>query len=292
MTIQWFPGHMTRAKRQIEEKLKLIDVVFELIDARLPQSSRNPMVDEIVGGKPRLVLLNKADLADPAANAQWLGWFRSLGLEALAIDAGSGAGVKEIPARTQTLLSEKIERQIAKGMKPRPPRVLIVGIPNVGKSTLINRLAGRNAAITGDRPGVTKGQQWIRAGGGLELLDTPGILWPKFEDPEVGFKLAATGAIKEQVLPIEEVACYTLRRLASAYGDVLRDRYGLTEIPTELPDMAAAVPVLEEIGRRRGCLTGGGRIDYEKAAGVLLRDLRGGKLGRITLEAPPDRTNE
>jgi ribosome biogenesis GTPase A len=286
MTIQWFPGHMTRAKRQIQDKLKLIDVVFELIDARLPQSSRNPMIDEIVGPKPRLILLNKADLADSAANAKWLSWFRSFGLEALAIDASSGSGVKDIPTRTKELLSEKIERQAARGMKPRPPRVLIVGIPNVGKSTLINKLAGRSAAITGDRPGVTKGQQWIRAGGDLELLDTPGILWPKFEDPEVGFKLAATGAIKEQVLPIEEVACYTLRWLAAEYGDALRERYGLAELPASLPDIAAAVAVLEEIGRKRGCLAGGGHIDYEKAAGVLLRDLRSGKLGRITLEAP------
>ncbi|MBB6736065.1 ribosome biogenesis GTPase YlqF [Cohnella zeiphila] len=286
MTIQWFPGHMTRAKRQIQDKLKLIDVVFELIDARLPQSSRNPMIDEIVGPKPRLVLLNKADLADPEANAKWLGWFRSFGLEALAIDANSGSGVKEIPGRTKALLSDKIERQIAKGMKPRAPRVLIVGIPNVGKSTLINKLAGRSAAITGDRPGVTKGQQWIRAGGDLELLDTPGILWPKFEDLEVGFKLAATGAIKEQVLPIEEVACHTLRWLAAEYGGALSERYGLSDIPPSLPDVAAAAAVLEEIGRKRGCLAGGGHIDYEKAAGVLLRDLRSGKLGRITLESP------
>jgi ribosome biogenesis GTPase A len=277
---------MTRAKRQIEEKLKLIDVVFELLDARVPESSRNPMIDEIVGSKPRLLLLNKADLADAEATARWSEHFRALGREVLAIDANTGSGVRDIPGRVKVLLKEKIERQISKGMRPRPARALIVGIPNVGKSTLINRLAGRNAAVTGDRPGVTKGQQWIRTGGDLELLDTPGILWPKFEDPEVGFRLAATGAIKEEILPIEEVACFTLRWLTKAYREALAERYGLTELPEDLPDLAAAAEVLEEIGRRRGCVGSGGRIDYEKASGVLLRDLRSGKLGRITLEAP------
>ncbi|CAM3711216.1 ribosome biogenesis GTPase YlqF [Cohnella lubricantis] len=286
MTIQWFPGHMTRAKRQIEDKLKLIDVVFELIDARVPLASRNPMIDEIVGAKPRLILLNKADLADAEMNAKWIDWFRSFGREILAIDANTGMGVKEISGRVKLLLREKIERQIAKGMKPRPARALIVGIPNVGKSTLINRLAGRSATITGDRPGVTKGQQWIRTGGDLELLDTPGILWPKFEDPEVGFKLAATGAIKEEVLHIDEVACSLLQWLAAEYRGTLEERYGLADLPAELPDIASAASVLEEIGRRRGCLAGGGHVDYEKAAGVLLRDLRSGKLGRISLEAP------
>lgn len=249
-------------------------------------SSRNPMIDEIVGPKPRLILLNKADLADAETTNKWIDWFRSFGREVLAIDANTGTGVKEIGGRVKTLLKEKIDRQIAKGMKPRPARALIVGIPNVGKSTLINKLAGRTAAVTGDRPGVTKGQQWIRTGGELELLDTPGILWPKFEDPEVGFKLAATGAIKEEVLQIEEVACYVLQWLAAEYGDTLKDRYGLADLPSELPDIAAAAGVLEEIGRRRGCLAGGGHVDYTKAAGVLLRDLRSGKLGRITLEAP------
>jgi ribosome biogenesis GTPase A len=288
MTIQWFPGHMTRAKRQIEDKLKLIDVVFELLDARVPQSSRNPMVDEITGTKPRLILLNKADLADPDMTAEWSRYFRSLGKETLAIDANAGTGVKEISGKARELLREKIQRQVNKGMKPRPVRALIVGIPNVGKSTLINRLAGRNIAVTGDRPGVTKGQQWIRFGGDLELLDTPGILWPKFDDPQAGFRLAATGAIKEDVLHIDEVACFVLQQLVGRYGSVLAERYGLEGLPPELPDMQSAVDVLENIGRRRGCLTGGGHVDYEKAAGILLRELRAGKLGRITLESPED----
>jgi ribosome biogenesis GTPase A len=277
---------MTRAKRQIIDKLKLIDVVFELIDARIPQSSRNPMIDEMVGSKPRLVLLNKADLADPDRTAIWCSHFRSLGHEALAIDASSGAGVKEIAGKTRELLRPQMEKRAAKGMKPRPPRALIVGIPNVGKSTLINRLAGRNVAATGDRPGVTKGQQWIRTGGELELLDTPGILWPKFDDPLAGKRLAMTGAIKEEVLHVDEVACFALQTLVADYGNALRERYGLTDLPVSLPDMQAAVEMLEAIGRRRGCLAGGGQVDYEKAAGVVLRDLRSGKLGRLTLELP------
>ncbi|SFB57555.1 ribosome biogenesis GTPase A [Cohnella sp. OV330] len=286
MTIQWFPGHMTRAKRQIEEKLKLIDVVFELLDARIPEASRNPMIDEIVGGKPRLILLNKADLADPVANAAWLAHYQALGHSALLIDSSTGTGVKEIAVRVQALLKEKTDRQIAKGLKPRPARALIVGIPNVGKSTLINKLAGRSAAMTGDKPGVTKGQQWIRTGGGLELLDTPGILWPKFEDADVGFRLAATGAIKEEVIHVDEVGCTLIRYLTDEYRDTLVERYGLATLPAELPDTASAAEVLADIGRRRGCLGSGGHVDYDKAAGVLLRDLRSGKLGRISLELP------
>ncbi|RED65999.1 ribosome biogenesis GTPase YlqF [Cohnella lupini] len=286
MTIQWFPGHMTRAKRQIEEKLKLIDVVFELLDARIPQSSRNPMVDEITSSKPRLVLLNKADLADPKQTAEWSDYFRSKGLATHTIDANAGTGVKDLANKAKELLQEKIQRQIDKGMKPRPVRALIVGIPNVGKSTLINRLAGRNIAITGDRPGVTKGQQWIRFGGELELLDTPGILWPKFDDPIAGFRLAATGAIKEDVIHIDEVACFVLKVLVENYGPALKERYGLEGLPSELPDMQAAIEVLESIGKRRGCIVSGGHVDYDKTATLLLRDLRSGKLGRMTLESP------
>lgn len=198
MTIQWFPGHMTRARRQIEDKLKLIDVAIELLDARIPMSSRNPMVDDILKGKPRLVLLNKADLADPAITAEWVKYFTDQGLKALPIDASSGTGVKEILPRCKELMSAKIETQLRKGINPRAIRGLIVGIPNVGKSTLINQLAGRKIANTGDKPGVTKGQQWIKFGTDMDLLDTPGILWPKFDDQNVGMKLAATGAIKEK----------------------------------------------------------------------------------------------
>lgn len=207
MTIQWFPGHMTKARRQIQEKLKLIDAVIELTDARLPLSSRNPMIDEILQGKPRLIILNKADLADPEVTRQWLSYFKEEGHTSFPVDASTGTGLKEIPNQVRLLLKDKIDKQIAKGMKPRPVRVLIVGIPNVGKSTLINRLAGRSIAATGDRPGVTKGQQWIKVSGGdMELLDTPGILWPKFEDQNVGYRLAVTGAIREEILNVEDIA--------------------------------------------------------------------------------------
>ncbi|WP_166238016.1 ribosome biogenesis GTPase YlqF [Paenibacillus turpanensis] len=291
MTIQWFPGHMTRARRQIEEKLKLIDVAIELLDARLPLSSRNPMIDDILKDKPRLVLLNKTDLADPRVTEQWVSYFADKGLKALPIDASSGHRVNEIQPRAEELMAEKFARWEAKGVNPRAVRILIVGIPNVGKSTLINRLAGRKVAATGDRPGVTKGQQWIRVGTGIELLDTPGILWPKFEDQKVGYRLAASGAIKEEILNVEDVAFHLTGYLADAYPGLLQDRYDLGELET-LPDPEseffgdAVVGVMEQIGRRRGCLQGGGIVNLEKASRVLLRDLQTGKLGRISLEKP------
>lgn len=206
MTIQWFPGHMTRARRQIQDKLKLIDVVIELLDARLPVSSRNPMIDEILLDKPRMILLNKADLADAKVTQEWIEYFKKEGITAFPVDASTGTNVKDIPVQAKLLLKEKIDRQLAKGINPRAVRGLIVGIPNVGKSTLINRLAGRSIALTGDRPGVTKGQQWIKVGKEMELLDTPGILWPKFEDQNVGYRLAVTGAIKEEILNAEDIA--------------------------------------------------------------------------------------
>ncbi|WP_438446812.1 ribosome biogenesis GTPase YlqF [Gorillibacterium sp. sgz5001074] len=287
MTIQWFPGHMTRARRQIEEKLKLIDVAIELLDARIPMSSRNPMVDTILKGKPRLVLLNKYDLADPAATADWIAFFKEKGLDALPIDAVSGYQVREIVPRCRTLMAHKIEAQLRKGMNPRALRALIVGIPNVGKSTLINRLAGRKVAATGDKPGVTKGQQWIKmAGGEMELLDTPGILWPKFEDPNVGYRLAAIGSIKEELLTAEDVAFYTVRFMASEYPEAFRERFGIEAIPEDLENPDHVVEVMEAIGRKRGCIVSGGRVDLGKASVTFLRELRSGKLGRVTLEKP------
>lgn len=285
-TIQWFPGHMTKAKRQIQDKLKLIDLVIELVDARAPLSSRNPMIDEIVQGKPRLVLLNKSDLADPAATASWVEYFAGLGLQALPIDASSGHRVQEIVVRAKQLLSHKIEAQLKKGINPRAIRALIVGIPNVGKSTLINRLAGRSIAATGDRPGVTKGQQWIKVGKEMELLDTPGILWPKFEDQLVGLKLAAIGTIREEILNLEDIAFYTIKLLLEPYGEQLRELYSLENLPTDPEEAEQIVKVMEDIGRRRGCLQSGGSVNLEKASGVFLRELRAGKLGKITLERP------
>ncbi|GIP33031.1 ribosome biogenesis GTPase YlqF [Paenibacillus sp. J2TS4] len=288
MTIQWFPGHMTRARRQIQDKLKLIDLAIELMDARIPISSRNPMIDEILGSKPRLILLNKADLADPAMTSEWVHRLKKDGVDALPIDSISGTNVKEIIPHCKQLLAEKREAQIRKGMKPRPIRALIVGIPNVGKSTLINRLAGRKAAITGDRPGVTKGQQWIRIGGELELLDTPGILWPKFEDQEVGARLAAIGSIRDEILHPEDIAFYVIRYMIQHYPEALSDRYELEGLPKEVSEPEPVIEVMEMIGRRRGCLQSGGKVNLEKASALFLKDLRAGKMGRISLEHPGD----
>ncbi|SEN30891.1 ribosome biogenesis GTPase YlqF [Paenibacillus sp. OV219] len=288
MTIQWFPGHMTRARREIEAKLKLIDIAIELLDARVPLSSRNPMVDDILKGKPRLILLNKTDLADARTTDKWMAYFADMGHTSLAIDASTGTRVNEIPVRVKQLLHEKIARQVSKGITPRAVRGLIVGIPNVGKSTLINRLAGRAIAATGDRPGVTKGQQWIKVGTEMELLDTPGILWPKFEDQHVGMKLAMTGAIKEQVINVEEVAFFAVKELTKRYWDTMAERFSLTKPPSDYDDADEIVRVMEDIGRKRGCLVSGGRVDLEKASGIILRELRAGNLGRITLESPED----
>ncbi len=280
MTIQWFPGHMAKARRQVTEKLKLIDVVIELVDARLPASSRNPMIDEIIAHKPRLVVLNKADMADEGATKKWIAYFEEQGYKAVAINAQAGQGMKEITAACKELVKEKFDKMIAKGIKPRAIRALIVGIPNVGKSTLINKLAKKNIAKTGDRPGVTTAQQWIKVGKELELLDTPGILWPKFEDELVGLRLAATGAIKDSILNLQDVAVYALRFLGERYPERLKERYNLSEIPEDI------VELFDEIGKRRGCLLGGGLVDYDKTAELVLRELRAGKLGRLTLEQP------
>lgn len=286
MTIQWFPGHMTKARRQIEEKLKLIDVVIELLDARIPLSSRNPMVDEILKGKPRLVLLNKSDLADPQVTAQWVNYFSDLGLPALPIDAANGTNVKEILPRVKQLWAHKIEKQISKGINPRATRALIVGIPNVGKSTLTNQLAGKKIAATGDKPGVTKGQQWIKVGTEMDLLDTPGILWPKFEDQSVGMRLAATGAIKEELLHLDEIALFVVRYMVEHYGTALQERFGVTELPEDMENVHEVIKVMEAIGRKRGAIVSGGKVDLDKASLIIIRELRAGKMGRISLEKP------
>lgn len=282
MNIQWFPGHMAKARRQVTEKLKQIDVVIELLDARLPLSSRNPMIDEIVAEKPRLILLNKADLADPAVTEQWGRYFKERGLQTLPIDALSGKGVNRLPVLCQELASDMLNRRKEKGMQARAVRVMILGIPNVGKSSLINRLSKRSVAQTGDRPAVTKSQQWVKMGDSLELLDTPGILWPKFEDQMVGLRLATSGAIKDELLDFTEVALYAIAYLLHYYPERLKERYKLTELPE------GRVEMLEEIAKKRGCVAGRGGIDYEKAAELFLRELRSGKLGPITIERPLD----
>lgn len=282
MSIQWFPGHMAKARRQVTEKLALIDVVIELLDARLPLSSRNPMIDEIVAEKPRLVLLNKADLADEKATEEWMAYYRELGLKTLPIDARSGKGVGKLPELCRELASDMLAKRAERGMQARAVRIMILGIPNVGKSSLINRLSKRAVAQTGDRPAVTKAQQWVKVGETLELLDTPGILWPKFEDQLVGLRLAASGAIKDELLDFTEVALFAIEYMMQHYPERLKERFKLKQLPED------RVAMLEEIGRKRGCLISGGEIDYDKAAELFLRELRSGKLGPVTLERPAD----
>lgn len=280
MTIQWFPGHMAKARREVTEKLKLVDIIFELVDARIPVSSANPMLQDIIQQKPRLILLNKADMADQGLTRNWIKAYEDRGLKALAINAQEGNGMKEIVKAAQEILHEKRERQKAKGLKPRPIRAMIIGIPNVGKSTLINRLAKRNIAKTGNTPGVTRAQQWIKVGKELELLDTPGILWPKFEDPETGYKLALTGAIKDTLLNMQDIAVFGLRYLEENYPNRLMERYELSEISSDINQL------FDNIATQRGCIAQGGETDYDKTADVIVKDLRTQKFGTITFDLP------
>lgn len=272
---------MAKARREVTEKLKLVDIIFELVDARIPASSRNPMIDEIIQHKPRLILLNKADMADPAKTNQWLEYYKSQGKTAIAINSQAGNGLHQITTTSKVLLKEKYDRMESRGIKPRAIRAMIVGIPNVGKSTLINRLARKNIAKTGNTPGVTKAQQWIKFGKELELLDTPGILWPKFEDQEVGLRLALTGAIKDTILNLHEVSLYGLRFLEQEYPDRMKSRYNLNVIPQE------TLELFDAVGKFRGCLASGGYIDYDKTAELVVREIRSEKMGPLTFELPP-----
>ncbi|WP_280769002.1 ribosome biogenesis GTPase YlqF [Salipaludibacillus daqingensis] len=283
MTIQWYPGHMAKAKRQVLEKIKLIDVVIEIVDARIPLSSRNPMVDELASQKPRLVLLNKSDLADPGATEKWAQYFEKRGWASLVIDAQKGKGMNDIPLKVKELCQPLLDKFEKKGIRPRALRALILGIPNVGKSTVINRIANKRITKIGDRPGVTKAQQWIKVGKEIELLDTPGILWPKFEDQDVGFRLALTGAIKEEIFDFQETVVFLLNYLREAYPTMLKHRYNLTELPEDVADL------FDAIGTRRGCLVSGGIVDYDRVAEIVFRDFRQGKLGKISLERPDER---
>ncbi|KGR87564.1 ribosome biogenesis GTPase YlqF [Lysinibacillus odysseyi] len=278
MTIQWFPGHMAKARREVSEKLKLVDIIFELVDARLPLSSRNPMIDQVINQKPRLLILNKQDMADESETRKWLAYFDERGHKAVAINSLEGKGLQVVTKAAQELLAEKWARMKAKGMKPRAIRAMIVGIPNVGKSTLINRLAKKNIAKTGNTPGVTKAQQWIKVGKELELLDTPGILWPKFEDQEVGFKLALTGAIKDTVTNMEDLAVYGLRFLSIHYPERMQERYGLEFVHEELVD------TFDHIGKLRRVFGQGGEIDYDQVAELIVRDIRSQHLGKLTFD--------
>ncbi len=283
MNLQWFPGHMTKTRRMIEENLKLIDIVVELVDARIPLSSRNPQIDEIVGAKPRLLLLNKADIADNELNREWERYFTSKGIPTMLVSSTTGKSLNGVLTRCREILKDKLESDKARGIVNRSVKMMIVGVPNVGKSSFINKLSGRKSAKTGDRPGVTTGKQWIRLTSGFELLDTPGILWPKFEDQQVGLKLAYTGAIRDEVIDTEELACYFLEYLRDSYPAALADRYKMTDIE----DMKG-YELLELLGRRRGFVVSGGEIDTLRASAVLLDEFRGAKLGNITLEAPPN----
>lgn len=286
MAIQWFPGHMAKARREVTEKLKLVDIVMELVDARLPLSSRNPMMNEIVQAKPRLILLNKADLADPRITDEWVRYFKSLDLPSLPINAIKGEGLPKAATEAKRLFAPKMEALMKKGIRPRATRAMILGIPNVGKSSLINRMAKKTIAKTGDKPGVTQKQQWIKVGKDFELLDTPGILWPKFEDPIVGLRLAATGAIKEDILDTEPVAVFIVDYMNKFYKGVLESRFGIEQLPE---DPRAA---LEEIGRKRGYLRAGNSVDMEMTWKLMIREFRGGQFGRISLERPSDFTEE
>ena len=281
MNYQWYPGHMTKAKRMMQEDIKLIDLVIELVDARVPLSSRNPDIDELGKNKSRLILLNKADLADKNANKKWGEYFRSKGYFVQEVDSRSGAGMKAISAIIQEACKEKIERDRKRGIKNRPVRAMVVGIPNVGKSTFINTYAGKACAKTGNKPGVTKGKQWIRLNKNVELLDTPGILWPKFEDQAVGLRLALIGSINDEILNIDELAMELITFLRKQYPGTLEKRFQMEE-----SEEKSAAQILEEIARVRGCLIRGGELDYGKASKLLMDDFRSGKLGRVTLEFP------
>ena len=281
MNVQWYPGHMTKAKRQMQEDIKLIDLIIELVDARVPLSSRNPDIDELGKNKSRLILLNKSDLADERQNEAWKTYFQAKGFYVVKVDSRNGSGMKAINNVIQEACKEKIERDRRRGIKNRPIRAMVVGIPNVGKSTFINTFAGRACAKTGNKPGVTKGKQWIRLNKNVELLDTPGILWPKFEDQTVGLRLAFIGSIKDEILNTEELAAELIQFMKKHYAGVLAEKYAITEVE----DPYAC---LTDIAKNRHCLLRGSELDTNKAAMLLIDDFRNGRLGKITLEFPED----
>lgn len=277
VNVQWYPGHMTKAKRQMQEDIKLIDLIIELVDARVPLSSRNPDIDEIGKNKARLILLNKADLADETQNEAWKTYFQEKGFYVVKVDSRNGAGMKMVQNVIQEACKEKTERDRKRGIKNRPIRAMVAGIPNVGKSTFINTFAGKACAKTGNKPGVTKGKQWIRLNKNVELLDTPGILWPKFEDQEVGKRLAFIGSIKDDILNMEELALELISYLCEKYPGTIEERY-------HIPEEGEPVDILGAIAKVRGCLKKGEELDYTKATGILFEEFRSGKIGRITLE--------
>ena len=277
-TIQWYPGHMAKAKREAIEKLKLVDVVIELVDARIPESSRNPIVNEIKGQKKQLMLLNKTDLADPIQTKKWMKYYQEEGIEVLTVEAKDGKGLNQVKAAIKSLMAEEFEKLAAKGVRPRPIRLMVLGIPNVGKSTFINRMIQKNQAETANRPGVTKGQRWLKIGNDFELLDTPGILWPKFESEEVGNKLALTGAIKDALLHMDDIALFALSQFKLDYPEYLKKAYRLTDDDLELSNVDLLMLITKNLGFKE---------DYEKASERIVFDIRSGKLGRYTLDQAP-----
>lgn len=284
MHIQWFPGHMTKTRRQIQETISQVDVVIELLDARIPLSSRNPDIDWLVGQKPRIVALNKSDLGDESVNRQWEAWFRAQGMEVVYTNSLTGAGIKEIHRMLKTLTATKLASAVRRGRLRRPIRTMVVGIPNVGKSAFINRIAGKAIATTGDKPGVTRAQQWVRIHPEIQLLDTPGILWPKFEDQETGLVLAFTGAIRDDIMDTAELAAKLMARMATLYPARLAQRYKLESVADK-----AGMDLLLEAGRKRGCLVAGGEVDLHRISAIVLDEFRGAKLGRVSLERPPEK---
>lgn len=278
-TIQWYPGHMTKARRDMQEDLKAVDLIIELVDARIPQSSRNPDLKNMGQGKARVLILCKADLADEAATGRWMEYYSKAGYQVLTADVRNKAGLKDLKKILDQATEEKRERDRKRGMKERPVHGMVVGIPNVGKSTFINTLSGRTSAKTGNKPGVTRGKQWIHLGRQMDLLDTPGILWPKFDDMEIGRKLAAIGSVKNEVLNIEELSLYLISFLKEHYAGLLADRY-------QVDESGETIEILTGIAERRKCLAKGGELSLEKASAILLDEFRSGKLGRITMELP------
>lgn len=291
ISVQWFPGHMAKTRRIMTKSLGLVDAVVEIIDARIPFSSRNPEMDRLVGKKPRLIILNKSDAADEAVTARWLDFFKRRGVSAIAADCKSGRGVNRFIPALKELLKDKIDKWQSSGMIGRPIRIMIVGIPNVGKSSFINRLSGKRSAKVEDRPGVTRGKQWVSLSQGLELLDMPGVLWPKFDDKQVGENLAFTGAIKDNIMDIEYLACRLLQLLYNDYSDSIIERYGIELDGIEqdlnsLSDLSEGFEILNRIGKKRGFLVSGGEVNTERAAITVVDEFRAGKLGRISLEKP------
>ncbi len=281
MNINWFPGHMAKTRRLLAENLKLVDVVIELLDARIPGSSKNPEIDAIIGSKPRVIAMNKADLADEAVSREWLKWYNKNGLSVIFIDSIKGTGINPLKAKLRELMKDRIERDKLKGRIFRPVRTMVVGIPNVGKSSFINKIAGKASAVTGDKPGVTRGKQWVRLNEEIELLDTPGILWPKFEDNQVALHLAFTGAIKDEIMDTVEIAAALLEKLSASYPALLSGRFKLQSLENQ-----TGLMLLKACGKNRGCIVSGGEIDLQRISTIVLDEFRGGKIGRITLEKP------